>query len=349
MRKLFSLALAFVLLAAAASFSVNTARAQEKLPTIAEIAGGKDFTTLLAAVKAAGLDTTLADATAGPFTVFAPTNAAFEALLKDLNLTAEKLLEDRVLLTSVLIYHVVPGNIDSTLVAQADGAKVATALWNETLTIAVKDGKVMINESNVTAVDVKASNGIVHVIDKVLVPKEGAANLKLITDTSAELGKVEKDIIGVATGADGVKTLVAAVGAAPDVVKYLQGKNNAFTVFAPTDKAFETGFTTLKVKPEDFLKDTKTVAEVLSGHVVPWPYPSSVLANYNDVLLGTALPNFVLRVTVADGKVQVGGINVVTADVNAKNGVIHVIDDVITTPSLRAMLAPATPAATATK
>lgn len=352
MRKLFSLAMAFVLLAAAVSFS--TVRAQDKKPpTIAEItAGNPDFSTLLAAVKAAGLDTTLADAGAGPFTVFAPTNAAFDALLKDLNTTADKLLADKELLTSVLLYHVVPGKITSSTVVNLNSAKVATALWNEVLTVGVKDGKVTINSSNVTAVDVDASNGVVHVIDKVLVPKDGAKNLKLIADASGAMGKMDKDILGVASGAEGVKTLVAAVTASKDITAYLQNKSNGYTVFAPTDKAFEGGFAILKIKPEDFLKDTKTLNEVLAGHVVPWPFPASVLANYDGVLLGTALPNFALKVTVKDGKVQVGGVNVVKADVNAKNGVIHVIDDVIVTPSVMAMIpmdTPATPAATPAK
>ncbi len=349
MRKIFSLAMAFILLAIAASFS--TARAQDKKPpTIAEIAASSpDFSTLLAAVKAAGLDATLADAGAGPFTVFAPTNAAFETLLKDLNTTADKLLADKETLTAVLLYHVVPGKINSSTVASLNGAKVATGLWNEVVTINVKDGKVAINDSNVTKVDVDASNGIVHVIDKVLLPKDGAKNLKLITDASGAMNKMDKDILGVAGGADGVKTLVAAVTASKDITAYLQNKENGYTVFAPTDKAFADGFAILKIKPEDFLKDTKTLNEVLAGHVVPWPYPASVLANYNDVLLGTALPNFALKITVKDGKVQVAGTNVVTADVNAKNGVIHVIDDVIVTPSVMAMMPMATPAATATK
>jgi uncharacterized surface protein with fasciclin (FAS1) repeats len=266
-----------------------------------------------------------------------------------LNTTADKLLADKETLTAVLLYHVVPGKINSSTVANLNGAKVATGLWNEVVTVNVKDGKVAINDSNVTKVDVDASNGVVHVIDKVLLPKDGAKNLKLILDASGSMGKMDKDILGVAGGADGVKTLVAAVTASKDITAYLQNKENAYTVFAPTDKAFTEAFTALKIKPEDLLKDTKTLNEVLAGHVIPWPFPASVLANYDGVLLGTALPDFALKVSVKDGKVQVAGINVVTADVNAKNGVIHVIDDVIATPSLLAMLTPATPAATATK
>lgn len=351
MRKLFSLAMAFVLLAAAVSFSSVNVRAQDKKLTIAEIAAGnKDLTTLVAALKATGLDTVLADPTVGPYTVFAPTNAAFEAAFKALGTTPEKLLADPVMTGGILLYHVVPGAIKSDVVLSLNGAKVATALWNETLSITVADKKVKVNASNVTAVDIEASNGVIHVVDAVLVPKDATGNFKLLADASTTFNKVEKDIIGVASAADGEKTLVAAVSASKDVVAYLTTKNNSFTVFAPSDTAFANAFKILKIEPATLLADTKTLNTVLAYHVLPWPYPASVLAKYDGVIIGTSLPNTAVLITVKDGKVLVNGATVTTADVNAKNGVIHVIDDVLIPPSLMSMVnsAMGTPAMAAT-
>ncbi len=126
--------------------------------------GSPDHTTLVAAVTAAELVETLKGE--GPFTVFAPTNAAFEALPAG---TVESLLtaEKKADLTSILTYHVVPGSVMAADLT--DGQKVTTVQGKE-LTVSIKDGKVMINGANVTAADLAGSNGVVHVIDAVLMP-----------------------------------------------------------------------------------------------------------------------------------------------------------------------------------
>ena len=128
--------------------------------------GSPDHTTLVAAVTAAGLVETLKGA--GPFTVFAPTNAAFAALPAG---TVDGLLkpESKDALTKILTYHVVAGAIKAADLK--DGQKVKT-LQGEELTVTIKDGKVMINGANVTATDLTGSNGVVHVIDAVLMPKK---------------------------------------------------------------------------------------------------------------------------------------------------------------------------------
>ncbi|HQW93346.1 MAG: fasciclin domain-containing protein [Chitinophagaceae bacterium] len=128
--------------------------------------GSPDHTTLVAAVTAAGLVETLKGA--GPFTVFAPTNAAFSALPAG---TVEGLLkpESKEKLTGILTYHVVAGAVKAADLK--DGQKVKT-LQGEELTVTIKDGKVMINGANVTAADLAGSNGVVHVIDAVLMPKK---------------------------------------------------------------------------------------------------------------------------------------------------------------------------------
>lgn len=129
-------------------------------------AGSSDHTTLVAAVKAAGLAETLSGA--GPFTVFAPTNEAFAKLPAGTvdNLLKPEMKKD---LTNILTYHVVSGKLMAADLK--DGQKLKTVEGGE-LTVSVKDGKVMINGANVTIADVVSSNGVTHVIDAVLMPKK---------------------------------------------------------------------------------------------------------------------------------------------------------------------------------
>jgi len=121
-----------------------------------------NFTTLATALTEAGLVDALKGK--GPFTVFAPTDDAFKKLPKG---ALDNLLKDKEALKNVLLYHVVSGNVSSTDVVKLDKA---TTLNGSDVKIKTVDGKVMINDSQVTAADVKASNGIIHVIDTVLLP-----------------------------------------------------------------------------------------------------------------------------------------------------------------------------------
>lgn len=136
--------------------------------TIVDVAvANGSFTTLVAAVQAAGLvDTLNGD---GPFTVLAPTDDAFAAALEALELTADELLADTDLLTSVLTYHVIAGEVPSSQVVTLDGQSVATVNGAE-VAISVDGDTVMVNNATVIAVDVAASNGVIHVIDTVLLP-----------------------------------------------------------------------------------------------------------------------------------------------------------------------------------
>lgn len=134
--------------------------------TVVDIAvGSPDHTTLVAAVQAAELAGTLSGD--GPFTVFAPTNAAFAALPEG---TVEDLLkpENKDALTGVLTFHVVSGNVMS---GDLSDGQVVTTLNGQTLTVSIADGKVSINGANVVAADLAGSNGVVHVIDAVLLPQ----------------------------------------------------------------------------------------------------------------------------------------------------------------------------------
>jgi uncharacterized surface protein with fasciclin (FAS1) repeats len=130
---------------------------------VATAAGNEDFSTLVTAVKAADLVSALQGE--GPFTVFAPTNEAFAKVPKD-KLAA--LLKDKEALTAVLTYHVVPGKVMA-----ADVVKLTEAdtLQGQPLKIEVNDGKVKVNGVNVVATDIECSNGVIHVIDGVLMPQ----------------------------------------------------------------------------------------------------------------------------------------------------------------------------------
>jgi uncharacterized surface protein with fasciclin (FAS1) repeats len=140
----------------------------EEPGTIVDVAvGAGDFTTLVAAVQAAGLVETLSGE--GPFTVFAPTDAAFADALAALGLTAEQLLADTETLTAILTYHVVAGEFLAADVVGLDGQDVTT-VNGATVKVTVDGGSVMVNDANVVATDVMASNGVIHVIDKVILP-----------------------------------------------------------------------------------------------------------------------------------------------------------------------------------
>lgn len=154
---------------------LSSAKAQK---TVVDVAvGSKDHSTLVAAVKAAGLVETLQSA--GPFTVFAPVNSAFSKLPAG---TVETLLkpESKATLTKVLTYHVVAGNLDAAAVVKAitagGGKATVKTVSGGTLTASLKDGKVILMDENggvatVVATDLKAGNGVIHVIDTVVLPK----------------------------------------------------------------------------------------------------------------------------------------------------------------------------------
>lgn len=180
--KLMSVLLAFVLVAAACGddddepiatgepeteSTDDGAEADEMADIVATAVGTGDFPTLVAALEAADLVETLQGE--GPFTVFAPTEEAFAAALDALGITADELLADTDTLTAILTYHVVPGKVLAADVVGLDGESVATVNGAD-VTVTVDGDSVLINEATVTATDVEASNGVIHVIDTVLLP-----------------------------------------------------------------------------------------------------------------------------------------------------------------------------------
>lgn len=161
------MALAAAVLVAMAPFSSNDGNATQDQPNIVELASdNENLSTLVAAVQAAELVETLSGE--GPFTVFAPTNEAFEALPDG---TLESLLEpeNRDMLVDILTYHVVSGEVMS---GDLSDGMMAETVQGSQISVSISDGNVSINDANVVTADVEASNGVVHVIDSVIMPPE---------------------------------------------------------------------------------------------------------------------------------------------------------------------------------
>ncbi len=261
-------------------------------------AGAGKFTTLLAAAEAAGLVDALRST--GPITVFAPTDDAFSKLPPG---TVESLLrpENRAALAGILTYHVVPGAIPASRVARLSGA---TTLNGQRIEFTRGTDGVRVDGAAVIAADIEASNGIIHVIDRVILPADGT-------------------VVAIASKAGTFGTLLAAAKAA-GLADALAGEG-PFTVLAPTDEAFAklpAGTVESLLKPEN--KDK--LASILKYHVIPGRvYAAQALA------LGAAatLQGNEVVFDLANGSLIADGVRVVRTDIDASNGVIHVIDAVI--------------------
>lgn len=165
-KKSFFVAAAIAALALTGTAFAGNYDTAKKKPTIVDVAAGNpDFSTLVTALKAADLVDTLNGA--GPFTVFAPTNAAFAKLPAG---TVESLLkpENKAKLVSILTYHVVSGKVKAAQVVKLKNAKTVNG---KSVAIKVAAGKVTVDNANVTKTDIEASNGVIHVIDSVIIPK----------------------------------------------------------------------------------------------------------------------------------------------------------------------------------
>ena len=257
-----------------------------------------NFTILAKALGAADLVGALQSD--GPFTVFAPTDEAFHALPKG---TLETLLkpENKAMLTSILTYHVVPGRLMAKDVVELDAE---ATLAGQRVEITVDEGAVRIDDATVTATDVSCSNGVIHVIDRVILPN---------TD----------DILTTAVEAGAFNTLAAAIKAA-GLVEALSG-DGPFTVFAPTDEAFAKlpeGTVESLLKPENKHK----LVSILKHHVVSGRVfaDQAIGAGRFQTLEGTTL-----RARIVGGRLRIGDANVTASDLDTKNGVIHVIDSVL--------------------
>ena len=249
------------------------------------IVNSEDHTTLETAVLAAELADDLSGD--GPFTVFAPTDAAFAALPDG---TLDALLQDPTgALAQILLYHVVGAKALSTDLS--DGQMITT-LNGDSITVSFMDGNVYIDSAMVTVADLEADNGVVHVIDAVILPSS--------------------TVVDIIVGSPNHNTLEAALIAA-DLVEALSG-DGPFTVFAPTDDAFAA---LPEGTLEALLADREKLTAVLSYHVVPERLTAADLVQQREFT------------TVQGQKLTLDKLSVASADIEASNGIIHVIDTVL--------------------
>ena len=263
-----------------------------------------DFSILVDAVVAADLAGTLSGT--GPFTVFAPTNTAFAGLLAELGMSREQLLANRPLLTAVLTYHVLAGRVlkaDVPVGAAIPTVQGESFTVDNTLAITDRNGR----KAAISSTDVFASNGVIHVIDKVILPKI-------------------PNIVELAVGAPQFSILVEAVQAA-GLVSALSGPT-ALTVFAPTNDAFGLLLTELNLTKAQLLANVPLLTQVLLYHVVAGRvYRAGVPVGLPITTLGggTFTVGADLRITDANGRTA----GITATDALAINGVVHTLDRVI--------------------
>jgi len=270
-----------------------------KKSIVATAASSKGLSTLVAAVKQGQLAGTLNGK--GPFTVFAPVNSAFAKLPKA---TVASLLKDenRSQLQAILKFHVVAGEVLAKDVVKLSKAK--TVLGKD-LSIKVKDGQVWVSGAKVIKTDIKCSNGVVHLIDSVMLPPKG------------------KTIVETAAGNKDFSTLVTFVKKA-GLVQKLNSKG-PFTVFAPTNDAF-------KKLPEATVKallsaqGKKDLTNILKYHVVSGTVKAADVVKLKKAktVLGKEV-----SIKVSGKNVMIDGAKVIVTDIQCENGVIHVIDTVL--------------------
>ena len=293
--------IALIMTACLMTMPIAMADSSEDIPTNATNTGVHD--TLVDALVQADLVSTLQGD--GPFTVFAPTDQAFADA--GINLSTFDTDEEIAVLTDILLYHVyTAGAVYAADVT--DGLTVAMANGDDA-SFTVTDGTVMIGDATVTTADVMASNGVIHVIDKVLMPPADLV-----------------DIAAVAMSTGMHDSLVAALVKA-DLVSTVQG-DGPFTVFAPTDQAF----TNAGIDLDSFTTDEEIAAltNILLYHV----YSGAVnAADVTDGLAVQMVNGDYAQFTVTEGTVMIEDATVTAADVMASNGVIHVIDKVLMPPA----------------
>jgi len=267
--------------------------------TIVDIAvADGNFTTLVGALQATGLDETLAGE--GPFTVFAPTDAAFARLPAGV---VDSLETDT--LSAILTYHVVGASVDAATVVTLDSA---STVEGTDVSVQVIDGTVILNGVvQVTTTDIVADNGIIHVIDAVLLPIDFPG-----------------DLVAAAAAYPIFDPLVGAVGTA-DLATALMGDNNGdgLTLLAPINKAFDAIDTSGLSVAE--------LANVLTYHVIPGTVEAATVVTLDEA---TTLQGEDISIAVEGGGVVLNdSINVIQTDIRTTNGIIHVLDGVLLPPA----------------
>ncbi len=281
---------------------------------LAENAKSGEFSILIAALKAADPRVLQSLSSPGNYTVFAPTDAAFVSLLSELGVTADELLSNKDLVTKVLGYHVALARLDSTQVLASDKIQMSYGgyLYQSGGVLTDENGRT----SNIVAVDIKASNGIIHIIDRVVLPKQPEQQKSIVDVVLEENAKSGEFSI-----------LIAALKAAdPRGIEALSNPGD-YTVFAPTDAAFVSLLSELGVTADELLSNKDLVTKVLGYHVALARLESTQVLASDKIQMGYGgyLQQSGGVLTDNNGRTA----NIVAVDIKASNGIIHVIDRVV--------------------
>ena len=270
--------------------------------TVADVAIDNGFSTLVTAVVTAELLPALTNPLAN-YTVFAPTNTAFDNLATALNTTVSGLLA-LPNLADILTYHVLGTEVPSSAVT--NGAIVQPLSTTNTLKLTeTSTGNVFVNQAQVTAVDINADNGIVHVLNAVVLPVETVADVAID---------------------NGFSTLVTAVVTA-ELLPALTNPLANYTVFAPTNTAFDNLATALNTTVSGLLA-LPNLADILTYHVLGTEVPSSAVTN-GAIVQPLSTTNTLKLTETSTGNVFVNQAQVTAVDINADNGIVHVLDAVV--------------------
>ena len=289
------------------------------------IAGDSRLGKLLAAAQAAGAADTLASLS--PVTILAPNDAAFDAALASLGLSIEEVVGQPDLLRQILFYHIVPGGYSAADLIAA--GRLPTLEGNAVefrVSSATADFGAIINRfARILRPDRLAADGsYVHTIDSVLLPPAVAESLGVTQDPGATIAEV-------AAANGSLNTLLAALGAAGLADTLNDPLAGPFTVFAPTDDAFAAALAGLGVSPDALLADTEMLTGILQYHIVSGRVPAEEIVTLESV---TTLQGSDIAITVQDGNIVLNdSVNVTLTNVQASNGIIHLVDGVLVPPA----------------
>lgn len=280
--------------------------------TVADVAmADTQFSTLVELVIAADLPEVLMGP--GPLTVFAPTNDAFAKLP---TATLDALKADTAMLKEVLTYHVLPAKVTSADITGMGGMGTPETANGAKLNVTTIDGSVYVNDAKVIKADVPADNGVIHVIDTVLLPPDmmGSATIGGVAMADPQFNTLSM--------------LVTLAGLGP-VVK---DPTATLTVFAPTDEAFAK---VPQATLDALMADPEALKKVLLYHVLGSVVTSADVAGMGGMGTPETVNGAMVDVTTKDGAIYVNDAKVIAADIKVGNGIIHAIDTVLLPPDMR--------------
>jgi len=324
MKKSIGIRFVYALLIAAfafGAFAAPSAQAAQDPGTIVDVAlaanaATGEFSILIAALQAANPDILKKLSGDREYTVFAPTDAAFTALLAELGVTAEQLLSDKPMLSRVLRYHIARDELEAAEVLASDRIRTLQGglLWQAGGVLTDANGRT----ANIVQTNIQASNGVIHVIDNVVLPKPKPTDVE---------GSIVDVALQVNADTGEFSLLIAALQAAnPSILKRLS-QSGEYTVFAPTDAAFLDLLDELGITAEQLLSNKALVSRVLRYHIVGQELDSTeVLASERiRTWQGGRLWQEGGVLTDANGRTS----TIIDVDIQASNGIIHVIDTVL--------------------